>query len=125
MNLDATTNFASTLLHSAATAHVLHFQVTGVGSDAAHRALQEYYEEIPELVDSVVESVMGKYKQILPSYLGTFMNTPLTPLAYMEAVQTFVNNNRKNLPQDPEIQNEVDAIANLLNQVVYRLTFLK
>jgi DNA-binding ferritin-like protein len=125
MNLDATTNFASTLLHSAATAHILHFQVTGVGSDAAHRALQAYYEGIPELVDSVVESIMGKYKQTLPNYLGTFMNTSLSPLDYMEAVQTFVINTRKDLPQDSEIQNEVDAISNLLNSVIYRLKFLK
>ena len=125
MNLDATANFASTLLHSAATAHILHFQVTGVGSDAAHRALQAYYEAIPELVDSVVESCMGVYGEVLPQYRGTFMNTPLPPLEYMQAVQRFVRDNRKDLPQDKEIQNEVDAISNLINHVVYRLQTLK
>jgi hypothetical protein len=53
------------------------------------------------------------------------MNTSLSPLDYMEAVQTFVINTRKDLPQDSEIQNEVDAISNLLNSVIYRLKFLK
>jgi len=125
MNLDATSYFISTLLHSAAITHTLHFRVTGEGSDAAHRALQAYYEEIPDLVDSVAESIMGAYAQILPPYRGTFANTNLAPLEYMKNVQNFVNTERQNLPQNKEIQNEVDAIANLVNHIVYRLTFLK
>lgn len=125
MNLESTSFFISNLLHSAATAHILHFQVTGEGSDAAHRALQAYYEEIPELVDSLAESIMGAYGKILPPYRGTFMNTNLTALDYMKAVQDMVRQERKGLPQDAEIQNEVDAIANLVNHVVYRLTFLR
>ena len=125
MNLDDTANFASVLLHSAATAHVLHFQLTGEGSDAAHRALQAYYEQIPELVDGLTESIMGAYQTILPAYRGTFMNTNLTPLEYMLAIQDFVKQGRVNLPQDPEIQNEVDTIANMVNRIVYRLTFLR
>jgi hypothetical protein len=32
---------------------------------------------------------------------------------------------RENLPQDSEIQNEIDNIATLLNQTVYKLKFLK
>jgi hypothetical protein len=29
------------------------------------------------------------------------------------------------MPQDSEIQNEIDNISNLLNQTVYKLKFLK
>jgi hypothetical protein len=29
------------------------------------------------------------------------------------------------MPQDSEIQNEIDSIATLLNQTVYKLKFLK
>ena len=125
MNLDDTAKFASVLLHSAATAHILHFQVSGEGSDAAHRALQAYYEDIPDLVDSLTESVMGAYGKILPPYRGTFMNANLPPLEYMLNIQDFVRQGRKELPQDSEIQNEVDGIATLVNHVVYRLKFLK
>jgi DNA-binding ferritin-like protein len=125
MNLDSTSFFVSNLLHSAATAHILHFQVTGEGSDAAHRALQAYYDEVPELVDSLTESIQGAYQQILPPYRGTFMNTNLSPLDYMKAVQDMVRTERKGLPQDSEIQNEIDSIATLVNHVVYRLTFLR
>jgi DNA-binding ferritin-like protein len=125
MNLESTSLFVNSLMHSAAVAHALHFQVTGEGSDAAHRALQSYYEEIPELVDSVAESIQGAYGQLIPPYKGTFINTQLDPLEYMKNLQQFVRTERKTLPQDSEIQNEVDAISGLLNSTVYRLKFLR
>ena len=101
------------------------YAFTGEGSDAAHRALQSYYEEIPELVDSVAESIQGAYGQLIPPYKGTFINTQLDPLEYMKNVQQFVRTERKLLPQDSEVQNEIDAISGLLNSTVYRLKFLR
>ena len=42
----------------------------------------------------------------------------------MESLQKFVGEARGSLPQDPELQNEIDNIANLLNSTVYKLKFL-
>jgi hypothetical protein len=36
-----------------------------------------------------------------------------------------VRDYRGEMPQDSEIQNEIDSIATLLNQTVYKLKFLK
>lgn len=127
MNLNNASYFAATLLHSATVAHALHFQVTGEGSDAAHRALQAYYEEIPDLVDTVVESIQGSTQELVPLYTSAFatISTQISPLEYIRSLQAFVRNERKSLPQDSEIQNEVDAIATLLNSTAYRLKFLR
>ena len=43
----------------------------------------------------------------------------------MESLQKFVGEARSSLPQDPELQNEIDNIANLLNSTVYKLKFLR
>ena len=116
--------FALTLLHSATNTHLQHLKVTGVGSYAAHKALQGYYEAIPDLVDAVVESYQGKYG-LITDYPNSYHPAPKDPLAYMESLQKFVGEARGSLPQDSELQNEVDNIANLINSTVYKLRNLK
>lgn len=125
LNVTATAQFVGTLLHSATLAHFQHFQVEGVGSDAAHRALADYYDAIPDLVDTVTESIQGAYEELVGPYPSAFGNVDRDPLAYIRGLRDFVRNEREKLPQDSEIQNEIDGIATLLNRTVYRLKFLK
>jgi len=125
MDKEATAQFIGTLLHSATITHFKHWLVTGVGSDAAHRALGTYYDEIVDLVDSLLESIQGAYDELVEPYPPSFENSPLEPLGYMRALRQYVRTQRVNLPQDSEIQNEIDSIATLINHTVYRLTFLK
>lgn len=125
LDKNATAQFVGTLLHSATLAHMKHFQVTGVGSDAAHRALAAYYEEIPDLVDSLTESIQGAYEEIIEPYPSAFGGVSKDPLEYIRGLRDYVRAERKKLPQDSEIQNEIDSIATLLNHTVYKLMFLK
>lgn len=125
LNKDATAQFVGTMLHSATLAHFKHFQVTGVGSDAAHRALNEYYDSIVDLVDTVTESIQGAYEELVGPYPSAFGNVSTDPLEYIRGLRDYVRAARKELPQDSEIQNEIDGIATLLNRTVYRLAFLK
>lgn len=116
--------FIGTLLHSATITHIMHFQVQGVGSFSAHMALNAYYDEIPELVDSLAESIQGTY-EIITGYPASFPNTTFAPLPYMEYLEEYVAECRTHLPQDSEIQNEIDNIANLIHTTVYKLRYLK
>lgn len=115
--------FVSTLLHSATLTHLMHFKTT---SYSQHVALNTYYDEIPELVDSLVESIQGAYEAIIEPYPSMFGNgNGDDPLAYMVSLRNYVRDYRKEMPQDSEIQNEIDNIANLINHTVYKLKFLK
>ena len=108
--------FALTLLHSATCAHIQHWQTD---SYAKHKALQKYYEAIPGLVDDLVESCMGKYGKV-----GKFdaeFEIIKDPVKYFESLIEFVEESRKHLSQDSEIQNLVDAIADLINTTTYKL----
>ena len=111
--------FVQTLLHAVTNTHILHWQTK---SYAEHQALGSFYEELPALVDSLAEKIMGKY-----DITFTFKNNYYTPassgVAELEALKEYVAEERKEIPQDSEIQNEVDNIANLINQTLFLLRF--
>ena len=114
--------FISTLLHSATLTHLMHFKSK---SYSEHMALGAYYDEIPDLVDSLTESIQGAYEVIIQPYPSMFGSGDAEPLAYMISLRNYVRDYRDDMPQDSEIQNEIDNIANLINHTVYKLKFLK
>jgi DNA-binding ferritin-like protein len=112
--------FLATLLHSSTNTHFAHWSTD---SYAKHKALGRYYEDILELVDDLAETYMGCYEQI-KSFPSTY-NMPKDPVKYMEALNNFVSDARKDLPQESQIQNIIDEIAQLIDSTLYKLRFLK
>jgi len=112
--------FAATLLHSATNTHFFHWSTD---SYSKHKALGNYYDEIVDLVDDYVEAYMGCYEQIT-----TFPNVyhqPKDPVKYLQSLQKFIKEARNDLPQDEQLCNLVDAIADLVDSTTYKLRFLK
>ena len=125
VNVPACAEFIGAMLHSATITHFMHLQVTGVGSNAAHQTLAAYYDAIVEATDAVAEVIQGAYDLIITPYPTMFANTTDEPLAYLKKLREYVRTKRASLPQDSEIQNEVDNIANLINRTCYRLERLQ
>ena len=119
---DPVMQFVQCLLHSVTNAHILHFQSL---SYSQHIALGTYYDEVSDLIDGFVESFQGKYG-LLTKYQADYQlpdNNPVVYLTYLkEEVATL--RHAPNFPQDSELQNEVDNIANLINTTLYKLRFL-
>ncbi len=119
---DPVMQFVMCLLHSVTNAHILHFQSL---SYSQHMALGAYYNEVSDLVDGFVEAFQGKYG-LLTKYQSDYQlpdNNPVTYLTYLkEEVATL--RRASGFPQDSELQNEVDTIANLINSTLYKLRFL-
>jgi DNA-binding ferritin-like protein len=112
--------FLATLLHSATNTHFFHWSTD---SYAKHKALAKYYDAIIDLTDKLAESHMGKYGK-MTSFPSVY-HQPKDPIRYMESLQKFVADARQDLPQDSELQNIVDEIADLINSTTYKLKFLK
>lgn len=111
------------LLHSGIITHIMHWQTE---SYAAHQALGEYYAEIPELVDSVIEAYQGKTGIILRGFpIEMESYEDMQPLAYMEYLSQELTDGRALFGADPEIQNLVDAIADLIDSTMYKLRRFK
>jgi len=111
--------FAATLLHSATNTHFFHWSTD---SYAKHVALAEYYDGVVDLTDQFVESYMGRYGKI--TKFPNQYHQPKEPVSYLKSLQGFVEEARKELPQDSELQNLIDEIADLINSTLYKLRFL-
>lgn len=117
------TDLIMCLLNSAIVTHIMHWQTE---SYAAHQALGEYYSEIPEAIDAVVETYQGKTGIILRSFpIETEIYEDMIPLVYMEYLNQKLTDNRALFGADPEIQNLVDAIADLIDSTMYKLRRFK
>jgi hypothetical protein len=119
---DPVMQFTMCLLHSVTNAHILHLTTK---SYSEHKALETFYTEIGDHVDDFVEAFQGKYG-LLHDFTADY-ELPTTPLAYLtylkDEVATLRTANR--FPQDSELQNITDEIAQLIDSTLYKLRFLK
>lgn len=112
--------FVGNLFHAATVAHFMHLTTN---SYAAHKALAEFYDALPALVDAVAESYMGKYGMIT-GFPTTYTYTESDPVKYLISMCQFIADIRQDLPQDSELQNDIDTIVTLCNSTIYKLRFL-
>ena len=112
--------FVAVLLHSAT---VTHFQHLSTSSFSQHRALGKYYESIIDLADRYAEAYSGKYEQI--KKWPTDFHMEKDPVKYLQNIQDFVEEARKELPEDSDLQQLIDDIADLVSSTLYKLRFLE
>jgi DNA-binding ferritin-like protein len=118
---------AFNLLNSITIIHMAHLAITGTGSYAAHRALGDYYEEVGDFVDSVVEQYQGVTGRIMdfPDQCSLpRLKTAEACCTYLKSLRDEIDREQAALPYS-EIVNVLDEIKSLINSTCYKLTFLK
>ena len=123
--MDAIGLLLGTLMQSRNQAHIYHLQVQGMGSYAAHKALNNYYEAIVDLVDGIAESYQGRYGIITGYKMADTIREDNNARMYFDGLGKFVETVRKQLPQDSYLQNEVDEVVKLIETTKYKLKFLQ
>ena len=116
--------FISTLFASRTQAHVFHLQTP---SFAAHKALNEFYDEIVGITDGIAESYQGKYG-IITGYSNVALQeyeSCEAIIMFFEMLCMYVEKSRQMLPQDSYLQNQIDEIVALIKSTIYKLRFLK
>ena len=113
--------FLGTLMSSRTQAHIFHLQTP---SFAAHKALDEYYSSIVDLIDSYAETAQGRYGIIRGYQMTNQILEDDSTLKYFMGLQKFVDGIRSQLPQDGELNNTVDEISALISSTLYKLKFL-
>jgi len=116
----------ATLLHSRSQAHIFHWQTKSQSSFAEHMALGTYYDEIVELIDGIVESYQGKY-EIITGYKTVEMvdyKSTEQLISYFRELDSNIEKNRKGI-KESYIQNQIDALQELIFSTLYKLRFLK
>jgi hypothetical protein len=116
------TKLVSCLFHSRTQVHVFHLQTN---SYAEHKALNEYYDEIVDLIDGLIETFQGKY-----GILVDYSSLPLKNytdnaqvVGYFIQLAEVVHVMREDF-EDSYIQNQIDAVVELIESTKYKLRFL-
>ena len=119
---DPVMQFTMCLLHSVTNGHILHLTTT---SYAEHKALGTFYREVADLVDGFIEAFQGKYG-LLHDFTADY-ELPGKPVEYLTYLKDEVAALRtaEKFPQDSELQNIVDEVAQLIDSTLYKLRFLK
>lgn len=114
--------FVSMLFASRTQAHVFHLQTR---SYAMHKALDAFYSSIGDHADALVEACQGRYG-IVTGYTtpGGMFEGDEQVIPYFRELQGQVDAQRQSLPQESELQNIVDNVAELVDSTLYKLTFL-
>ena len=114
------------LMNAAVSFHKLHLKVTGLGSFAAHKALNELYDELPEHADDLAEGFQGAAEKLL-SYQDTAprsLSSVEEGLAYLREMTQMVTSLQGIMPYS-EIVNDLDNVKSTINSIKYKLLFLK
>jgi DNA-binding ferritin-like protein len=115
------------LLNSVTIIHLAHLGITGPGSYAAHKALNEYYDEIGDFVDSVVEhyqGITGKLMRFPSQAIISKLSSAEECCGYLKSLRADVDREQAVMPYS-EINNVLDEIKSLIDSTCYKLTFLK
>lgn len=106
--------------------HINHLLVTGTGSFAAHKAMNEFYDEIKSQADTIVEAYQGATEKLLP-FPGDaklpIMKTVRDCMEYLRSLYSMVDSAQKQCKYS-EIINELDSVKLLIDSTKYKLLFL-
>lgn len=122
-----TSVLVSELLNAAVSTHKLHLKVSGTGSFSAHKALNEFYDELPELADAVAEGFQGAHEVLLDCSKEKpikVLNSVEDCVNYLRELAAMVNQVQAVMPYT-EIVNDLDNVKSLINSTKYKLLFLK
>ena len=91
---------------------------------ATHKALNNFYDEVLELIDGLVESTSGIYGrpqgysvQTLKDYVDVE-----GVIVYFQELYNYIQNQRVGVYQDTWIQNQIDEVAQLVAETLYLLS---
>lgn len=116
----------SELMNAATSFHKLHLKVKGAGSFAAHKALNEIYDSLPDHADTIAEEYQGAaeklldYKEVAPKVLNSVEDA----VSYLRDIHEMVSGLQDKMPYS-EIVNQLDNIKSSINSTKYKLLFLK
>lgn len=113
------------LLDAASKTHILHLRVRGNASYAQHKALNELYDALPNLADTVAESWQGATGEIAsyPFVSAPELNNVADCLRYITDLKDKITAVQKRVTYS-EINNDLDTIKTQLNSSYYKLKFL-
>ena len=110
------------LFHARTNAHILHLKTRNY---AQHKALNDFYDGIVDLADTLAEAYQGDYG-LIESYPPRYTHHD-DALELMSDLSGWIEKNRHTLwdGDDSYLESLVDEIVTCIRQTQYKLRFLK
>jgi DNA-binding ferritin-like protein len=115
-------NFFGMLLHALDYYQLSHWSVTGIGSNSAHLATENFYNKVKPILDTLVETTIGLegYEDIeVPK-----TEQKRTTLEFSQALFGFIEANKKIFEYSFQ-QSMIDEIQTELALLMYKIKYLK
>jgi hypothetical protein len=105
-------------------AHFEHWRATGTGSFAKHMALGEFYNEVIEAIDDLVEAYQGAFELIGDIPVPATMKGDV--LALLEGDADWIEKNHEGICRgNRAVGNLVDTVTDTYLSTIYKLRNLK
>ena len=88
-------------------------------SNDEHLILNDYYEDMPELVDALIEAYQADH-EIVKDYNNLLSDTSLSPVQFLEKLKQIVLDGYE-LMDSPELESLCDNIMVLIDSTLYKL----
>lgn len=119
MKASSVNEFLGTLLQSVTDAHTMHLATKKFST---HKALNDYYDDAPDVVDELIEAMQGVDGEIELKPL----NIPTDdPIKYFEELRELAASGKSEFIDDDEIASNCDNVISLIDQTLYKLKELK
>lgn len=99
--------------------HIAHWQTK---SYAQHKALGNFYEEIVDALDKLVEAHMGASGSVISSFEIPATKPAKNILAHLSDEANWINEHREHIASEvPALENIVDEITAIYLKTIYKL----
>lgn len=104
---------------------VAHREHWRTGSFAAHMALGDFYDDVIEAVDSLVEAYQGEFGKIGPFDARMDKMVP-DIVKHLKADLAWIADNRDEIAdENSSIENEIDSLLAVYQTAIYKLVNLR
>lgn len=86
-----------------------------------HVALNDFYEEMPEKVDALIEAWMGANGKKVNGFDNIIVSKNMGTLKYLKELKSIVKQGYSLMNGDPELEALLDDIAELIDSTLYKV----
>lgn len=119
MKASSVNEFLGTLLQSVTDAHTMHLTTKKFST---HKALNDYYDDAPDVVDELIEAMQGIDGEIELKSLAIPTDDPIK---YFEELRELAVSGKSEFIDDDEIASDCDNVISLIDQTLYKLKELR
>lgn len=86
-----------------------------------HIALNDFYEEMPEKVDDLIEAWMGVNGRKIKGYDNILQSKNMNTLAYLKELRRVVKQGYELMNNEPDLNAKLDDIIELIDSTLYKV----